>query len=93
MAFEFGETIDSFTDGLLNNGPINTMAANPIYTAFFISVAIVFITFITFYKYQESELGSDLFTMGFYSFFASLFIVFLNNRALIKDCSSEAVEF
>lgn len=83
MTFEIITTINNLADYIIKFPGVNTIMTNPIYTALFISIIIVFIIMFIF---RNAETDESLFKMGlrggFYIFLMLIGVIFLHNRVL-----------
>jgi phosphatidylglycerophosphate synthase len=91
MPFEFGATINYFTDVFLRAPIIHTIAKNPIYTALLITFIIMIIIIFIF---RDAETEETLLTMsmraGFWIFLMMLGILMVHNRVLIDENKAES---
>jgi hypothetical protein len=92
MTFKIGAGIESLANSVLNNGTVKAVSGNPIYTSLAISFMVVIIVMFVFYRRADANFNTNLLTVGFYSFFASMIFVYLNNRIILAKPVVGAVQ-
>jgi hypothetical protein len=89
MPFYVGETINYLADRVLKTPLLRAAALNPIYTAFAITVVMMFIVMFVF---RDSDTDEGLLVMvmrtGFWVFLSSLGLIFLHNKILTEECTN-----
>lgn len=91
MPFDISQSIDGFSSALLDNKAIKWISGNPIYTALMIAISVIIIVMLIFYKYPSETFTIDLFTVGFYTFIASMFFVFVHNRHMKRPAQNDQI--
>ncbi len=89
MPLEVGATINAASDAFIRAPIVLTVASSPIYTAIMITVIIMLIILFVF---RDADTDEALFIMalrsGFWSFLATLTIIFLHNKILSREVRS-----
>lgn len=88
MPFEIGKAINSMADTLISAPMVETIAKNPIYTAFVITFIIVLIVLFIFRDVESDEsLLSLCLRSGFYIFILLTGALLVHNKALMMETS------
>lgn len=91
MTFEVGEMLNYLTDAFLKAPIVNTIAKNPIYTAFVVTLAVILIIMLIF---RDIEADETVLTMalrtGFWVFLMLLGVLMIHNRVLFAESNQSS---